>query len=36
MCYDARCTGESKWVGVVLRNLPPDSSVVGILRNFKM
>ena len=35
MAYDTRCIGENKWVGVVLRNLPGDASVAGILKNFK-
>ena len=35
MAYDTRCLGERKWVGVVLRNLPAESSVAGILKNFK-
>lgn len=25
IAYDSRCTGESKWVGVVVRNLPADA-----------
>lgn len=35
IAYDTRCTGETKWVGVILRNLPMDASVGGILKNFK-
>lgn len=35
IAYDTRVTGEQKWVGVVLRNLPQDASVGGILKNFK-
>jgi hypothetical protein len=35
IAYDSRCTGETKWVGVVLRNLPADAQVAGILKNFK-
>ena len=33
--YDTRATGEAKWVGVVLRNLPVDAEVAGIMKHFK-
>lgn len=35
IAFDTRVIGEQKWVGVVLRNLPQDASVGGILKNFK-
>ena len=30
IAYDRRCLGESKWVGVILRNLPPKAQKAGI------
>ena len=35
MAYDTRCTGERKWVGVILRNLPADASMTGIHKKFE-
>lgn len=30
LAYDSRCLGETRWVGTVLRNIPPEATTEGI------